>query len=328
MKAPPPSERLHRNLMILNIARVGYFTNAGLSPSQLSTSMAFVKESNRLAAAKLVQPLIFNENNRRLMSRAIDEQGEKWEQPELGKSIWNYFRKSGIPALKNQQIDDLLQLDYLRLLEGLDVPNTADVTLFWGGLTDFLVNSWSILEEFRLASPLVTKMETETKELGQQPRDRRFARLISWTDMQFEHHMLNAVFRLRAGWDKLADYLIVPYYGVPNISKMSWPKRVNRLNQAISNQLNPEQKLFWENILENAGMIGRKGGLRDVRDFELHKIALSSRETLGNKQSAPSLKQLESFAVTEHHRLQDSFLLFLSLILSGHRASELPVSGQ
>jgi hypothetical protein len=328
MKAPPPSERLHRNLMILNIARVGYFTNAGLSPSQLSTSMAFVKESNRLAAAKLVQPLIFNENNRRLMSRAIDEQGEKWEQPELGKSIWNYFRKSGIPALKNQQIDDLLQLDYLRLLEGLDVPNTADVTLFWGGLTDFLVNSWSILEEFRLASPLVTKMETETKELGQQPRDRRFARLISWTDMQFEHHMLNAVFRLRAGWDKLADYLIVPYYGVPNISKMSWPKRVNRLNQAISNQLNPEQKLFWENILENAGMIGRKGGLRDVRDFELHKIALRSRETLGNKQSAPSLKQLESFAVTEHHRLQDSFLLFLSLILSGHRASELPVSGQ
>jgi len=321
MKAPQPSERLHRNLMILNMARVGYFTNAGLSPSQLSTSMLFVKESNRLPAARLVQPLIFNENNRRLMSRAIDEQGDKWDQPELGKSIWNYFRKLGVSALKNQQIDDLLQLDYLRLLEGLDVPNTADVILFWGGLTDFLVNAWSILEEFRLASPLVTKMETKAKELGQQLRDPRVIRLIGWTDMQFEHHMLNAVLRLRAGWDKLADYLIVPYYGVKTISKKtSWPKRVNRLNQAISDQLNPQQKLVWENILENATMISRKGGLRDVRDFELHKIALRSRETLGDKQSAPSLKQLESFAVIEHHRLQDSFLLFLSLILSGPRA--------
>ena len=329
MKAPPPSERLHRNLMILNIARVGYFTNAGLSPSQLSTSMLFVKESNRLPAARLVQPLIVNENNRGLLSRAIDEQGEKWDQPELGKSIWNYFRKLGVSALKNQQIDDLLQLDYLRLLEGLDVPDTADVILFWGGLTDFLVNSWSILEEFRLASPLVTKMETKAKESGQQPRDPRVTRLIGWTDMQFEHHMLNAVLRLRAGWDKLADYLIVPYYGVQTMSKKtSWPKRVSRLNQAIADQLNPQQKGLWENILENATMISRKGGLRDVRDFELHKIALRSRETLGDKQSAPSLKQLESFAVIEHHRLQDSFLLSLSLILSGPRASELPVSGQ
>lgn len=315
--------------MILNIARVGYFTNAGLSPSQLSTSMAFVKEDNRLAAAKLVQPLIFNENNRKLISRAIDAQGEQWEQPELGKSIWNYFRKLGIPALKNQQIDDLLQLDYLRLLEGLDVPNTADVTLFWGGLTDFLANSWSILEEFRLASPLATKMEAEANESGQRPRDPRVTRLIGWTDMQFEHHMLNAVLRLRAGWDKLADYLIVPYYGLHVISKkISWPKRVDRLNKAISDQLNPQQKRFWENILENATMISKKGGLRDVRDFELHKIALRSRETLGDKQSAPSLKQLESFAVTEHHRLQDSFLLFLSLILSGPRAGALLVSDQ
>ncbi len=328
MKAPVPSERLFQNLQILVIARAGYFTGAGLSPSLLSTSMLFVKESNRIPAAKSVLPLILNDNNRKIMSKAIDMQGEEWEQPELDKPIWTYFRKLGVFPLKNQQIDDLLQLNYSKLLEGLDVPNIADISLFWGGLTDFLINSWSILEEFRLAAPLVTKMKKEAKELAQQPKDPRVTRLISFTDMQFENHMLNAVFRLRAGWDKLADYLIVPYYGIPNISKMSWLKQVNRLDKELSNRLNLKQKRFWENILENARMIAKPGGLRDARDYELHKIARRSRETLGDKRSAPSLKQLESFTVIEHHRLQDNFLLFLSLILSGPRASEVALSGR
>lgn len=328
MKAPLPSERLFRNLQMLVMARVAYFTNVGLSPSQLSTSMLFVKEINRIPAARSVLPLIFDDNNRRIMTKAIDEQGEEWEQPELGKPIWTYFRKLGIGPLKNQQIDDLLQLNYLKLLEGLDVPNVAKVSLFWGGLTDFLINSWSILEEFRLASPLAIKRERESEELAQQQIDPRVTRLIGWTDMQFEHHMLNAVFRLRAGWDKLADYLIVPYYGIPNISKMSWPKKLNRLNEELSDRLNLKQKRFWENILENARIIAEPKGLRDARDFELHKIALRSRETLGDKQSAHSLKQLEAFVVHEHHRLQDSFLLFLSLILNGPRASEVAVSGR
>lgn len=317
MKAPLPSERLFRNLQILVMARVAYFTNAGLSPSLLSTSMLFVKESNRIPAAQSVLPLIFDPNNRKIMLRAIDEQGEEWEQPELDKPIWTYFRKLGIFPLKNQQIDDLLQLDYLKLLEGLDVPNVAKVSLFWGGLTDFLINSWSILEEFRLASPLAIKREGESEELGQQQIDPRVTRLIGWTDMQFENHMLNAVFRLRAGWDKLADYLIVPYYGIPNISKISWPKKLNRLDKELSDRLNLKQKRFWENILKNARMIAEPRGLRDARDLELHKIARRSRETLGDKQSAHSLKQLESFAIIEHHRLQDSFFLFLGLILSG-----------
>ena len=317
MKAPLPSERLFRNLQILVMARVAYFTNAGLSPSLLSTSMLFVKESNRIPAAQSVLPLIFDPNNRKIMLRAIDEQGEEWEQPELDKPIWTYFRKLGIFPLKNQQIDDLLQLDYLKLLEGLDVPNVAKVSLFWGGLTDFLINSWSILEEFRLASPLAIKREGESEELGQQQIDPRVTRLIGWTDMQFENHMLNAVFRLRAGWDKLADYLIVPYYGIPNISKISWPKKLNRLDKELSDRLNLKQKRFWENILKNARMIAEPRGLRDSRDLELHKIARRSRETLGDKQSAHSLKQLESFAIIEHHRLQDSFFLFLGLILSG-----------
>ena len=328
MKAPLPSERLFRNLQMLVMARVAYFTNVGLSPSQLSTSMLFVKESNRILAAKSILPLIFDDNNRRIMTKAIDEQGEEWEQPEPGKPIWTYFRKLGIGPLKNQQIDDLLQLNYLKLLEGLDVPNVAKVSLFWGGLTDFLINSWSILEEFRLASPLAIKRERESEELAQQQIDPRVTRLIGWTDMQFEHHMLNAVFRLRAGWDKLADYLIVPYYGIPNISKMSWPKKLNRLNEELSDQLNLKQKRFWENILENARIIAEPKGLRDARDFELHKIALRSCETLGDKQSAHSLKQLEVFVVHEHHRLQDSFLLFLSLILNGPKASEVAVSGR
>ena len=204
----------------------------------------------------------------------------------------------------------------------------AKVSLFWGGLTDFLINSWSILEEFRLASLLAIKRERESEELAQQQIDPRVTRLIGWTDMQFEHHMLNSVFRLRAGWDKLADYLIVSYYGIPNISKMSWPKKLNRLNEELSDQLNLKQKRFWENILENARIIAEPKGLRDARDFELRKIALRSCETLGDKRSAYSLKQLEVFVVHEHHRLQDSFLLFLSLILNGPRASEVAVSGR
>ena len=329
MKAPGPSERLFQNLQILVIARAGYFTNAGLSPSLLSTSMLFVNESNRIPAAKSVLPLIFDENNRKNMSKAIYEQGEDWEQPELDKPIWTYLRKLGVFPVKNQQIDDLLQLNYSKLLEGLDVPNTADISLFWGGLTDFLVNSWSILEEFRLASPLAIKMESEAKKLAQQSKDPRFTRLIRFTDMQLENHMLNAVFRLRAGWDKLADYLIVPYYGIPDISKkISWPKRVDRLDKELSNRLNLKQKPLWGNILENARMIAKSGGLREARDYELHKIARRSRETLGEKRSAPSLKQLESFTVIEHHRLQDNFLLFLNLILSGPRASEVAISGR
>lgn len=115
---------------------------------------------------------------------------------------------------------------------------------------------------------------------------------------------------------------------MPNISKTSWPKQVNRLDKELSDRLNPEQKRFWENILENARMIAERGGLRESRDFELHKIAQRSRQTLGDKRSAPSLKQLESFAVIEHHRLQDGFLLFLGQILSGPRTNEVASSGR
>ena len=328
MKAPAPSERHFRSLQIVVMARARYFTNAGLSPSLLSTSMVFVKESTRISTAKSVLPLILDDNNRRMMSKAIDVQGEEWEQPEPDKPIWTYFRKLGILSLKSQQPDDLLQLDYSRLLDGLDVPGTSNVRLFWGGLSDFLITSWSILEEFCLASPLAVEMEKEAKESAQQRRDPRVTRIIGWTDMQFEHHMLNAVFRLRAGWDKLVDNLIVSYYGMPNISKKSWPKRVDRLNKDLPDRLNPEQKRFWEDILKNARAIAQQRGLKEIRDFELHKIALRSRETLGDKRSARSLKELESFAVFEHHRLQDSFLLFLGLILSGPRASETAVSSR
>lgn len=316
MKQQSPSERLSRNLHILVMARTTYFTNKGLSPFLLSTSMAFIKEINRIPAARSVLPLMFDDNNRRIMSKAIDQQ-EGWQQPEQGKSIWTYFRKLCISPLQNQQVDDLLQLNYKNLLDTLDVPNVAKVSLFWGGLTDFLLNAWSILEEFRLASPLTAEMQKQAQELAKIPEDSPFVRLIGWTDMQFEHHILNSIFRLRAGWDKLADYLIVPYYGIPNISKLSWPKRLDRLDKELSHRLNINQKQFWENILENAKATAEPRGLRDVRDFELHKIARRSRETLGDKQTAHSLKQLESFAVIEHYRLQDTFILFLSLILNG-----------
>ena len=326
MKRQSPSQRLSRNLDILVMARTTYFTNKGLSPLLLSTSMAFINEINRIPAARSVLPLMFDDNNRRIMSKAIDQQ-QGWQQPEQGKSIWTYFRKLGISALQNQQFDDLLQLNYKNLLNTLDVPNVAKVSLFWGGLTDFLLNAWSILEEFRLASALTAKMHEQAQQLAEIPQDSPFVRLIGWTDMQFEHHIVNSIFRLRAGWDKLADYLIVPYYGIFNISsKLSWPKRLDRLDKELSSRLNINQKQFWENILENAKAISEPGGLRDVRDFELHKIARRSRETLGDKQTAHSLKQLESFAVIEHYRLQDTFILFLSLILNGPTTQRSPRS--
>lgn len=319
MKSSPPSDRLFRNLQLLVITRKAYFTYEGLPSSLLSTSMLFVEESNRIPVAKLVLPLISDENNRKMMSKAIDAQGEEWEPAEPNKPIWTFFRKLGVFPLKTQQIDDLLQLDYSKLLEGVDVPDKANIGLFWGGLTDFLINSWSVLEEFRLASALIPEVEKESQELTQSQRDPRITRVIGWADMQLEHHILNVILRLRAGWDKLIDYLIVPYYGLPNLSKKEWPKRLDRVKKALTDQLNSEQRAFWDNILENATQIAEKGGLRDVRDFELHKIARRSRETLGDEQSVHSLKQLESLAVSEHHRLQDSFLLFLAVILSGPR---------
>lgn len=324
MKALPPSQRLQTNLLILLAARRTLFTGQGLSPFLLSTKMWFIRENNRISVAKLVLPLISDDNNRKIFSKAIEyqEQQTGWGQIiAQNESVWAFFRKAQIIPIHNQQIDDLMQLDYPRLLEGLNVPDKADVNLFWGGLTDFLINSWSVLEEFRLTSALGQAEEKESEEITKPERSPRVTKLIGWADMRFEHHLLNAVFRIRAGWDKLVDYLVVPYYGSPNISKNSWPKRLDRLNRELSSQLNSCQKKLWDNILENAKMIAVRGGLRDARDFELHKIALRSRETLGDKQRAPTLNQLESFTVSEHYRLQDNFILFIAMILQGHRST-------
>lgn len=314
MKVNPPPPRLYRNLTILEIARVGYFTYKGLPPYLLSTLFWLVWEQNRLPLAKSVLSMISDDNNRRLLIKALDAQGDQWESIEPFKPAWTFFRKAGIYPTERQQIDDLLQLDYPRLLEGMDVPNNADVDLFWGGLADFLVNSWSILEEFCSVVAVKSKIEQENKLA--EPQDPRVKKVIDWRDMQLEHHLTNIVIRLRAGWDKLADSLLIPYYGISNPGK-TWPKRLSNINRELSTILNAQQKEFWENLLQNAQQIAAPGGLRDVRDFELHKIASRSKETLGGRGRDPSLEQMESFAVTEHYRLQDSFLLFLGIVRSG-----------
>jgi hypothetical protein len=319
MKALPPSQRLYKNLLILVAARRALFTYEGLSPYLLCTKMYFVKEYNRIPVTKLVLPFVSDTNNRTIMSKVIEaqEKQNEWGRPEQNEPVWIFFRRAQIIPTPSQQIDDLMQLDYSRLLEDLDVPDKANINLFWGGLTDFLVNSWSVLEELRLASLLSSTRDKEAQDSAKQENDPKFTKLIGWHDMQFEHHLLNTIFRIRAGWDKLIDYVIVPYYGLPNLSKNRWPTRLNRLEKELRNQLNLEQTHFLDNLMENAQAIAHQGGLRDTRDFELHKIAVRSRETLGNRHRAPSLQQLELFAVAEHYRLQDNFVLCLGIILGG-----------
>lgn len=143
-----PSALQDRNLAILAFSRMGYFTNEGLYPHLLSTYFFYIEEKARLLLARALLPLITDDNNRRILAMAVEKQEERWEPLKPFESSWTFFRKAGIGSIKNQQFEDLMQLDYYRLLDAIDVPDKADITLFWGGLVDFLVNSWSILEEF------------------------------------------------------------------------------------------------------------------------------------------------------------------------------------
>ena len=209
-------------------------------------------------------------------------------------------------------------MDYYRLLEGVDIPSEAKLSLFWGGLVDFLINSWSILEEFCLVIEVKNIIEQQNKIREREPpqsEDKNVPRaipLVSWADMQLEHHLINILIRLRAGWDKLADYILAPYYGVTPAKK--WESRINKLDREIQTALNDRQRLFWTNWLTNAREVSKEMGLRDVRDLELHKIALRVKETLGHPQRAPALSELENFVLFEHFRLQESFLLVLAII--------------
>ena len=149
---------------------------------------------------------------------------------------------------------------------------------------------------------------------------------MSSAHLQLEHHAMNVILRLRAGWDKLIYNLISPYYGVSSLPK-KWQGRIDKLDKSLSSQLNSEQMNYWTEILKNARAIAeKKGGLKDVRDLELHQIARRAKETFGDKSKAHTLSQLETFSISEHFRLQDSFLLFLGIIRSGPLSNHSPSS--
>ena len=157
-----PSPLQNKNLAILYGARTAYFTHKGLYPYLLSTYFFYIEEKARLPLAQNLLPLVNDENNRKILERAVREQGE-WEPLEPFKSSWTFFRKAGIGSIKNQQIEDLLQLDYYRLLEEVNIPNEANLSLFWGGLVDFLINSWSILQEFCLVIEVKNRIQEQNK---------------------------------------------------------------------------------------------------------------------------------------------------------------------
>ncbi|MBI4294673.1 MAG: hypothetical protein HY669_00725 [Chloroflexi bacterium] len=313
-----PSALQNRNLAILIGARRDYFTNKGIYPYLLSTYFFYVEETARLPLVRILLPLIADDNNRRILQMAVARQGEQWEPLKPFESFWTFFRKAGIASIKNQQFEDLIQLDYYRLLDGISVPNKADISLFWGGLVDFLVNSWSILEEFCAVITVKDEIlvQSKTRQEGTpQIKDKGipiFVPLVYWADMQLEHHLINILLRLRAGWDKLADYVLAPYYGV--VSAKKWVSRIDKLDKEIPPTLNDRQRLLWANWLTNAQEVSREKGLRYFRDLELHKIALRAKETLGDLQHAPALSELENFVLFEHFRLQESFLLVLAMI--------------
>lgn len=312
-----PSQLQNKNLAILYGARTAYFTHKGLYPYLLSTYFFYIEEKARLPLTQNLLPLINDVNNKKILETAVKTQGE-WEPLKPFESSWSFFRKAGIGSMKNQQIEDLLQLDYYRLLDGVAIPHNANLTLFWGGIVDFLINSWSILEEFCLAIEVKTgiKEQNRERELPQR-EDKSVPRaipLVYWADMQLENHLINILLRIRAGWDKLADYVVAPYYGARPADK--WKGTLDKLDRAIESNINDKQRIFWGNWLKNAGEISKNNGVKDIRDFELHKIALRAKETLGNPERAYSLKEFESFVLFEHFRLQESFLLVLAMIRS------------
>ena len=316
-----PSPLQNKNLAILVFSRMGYFTQKGLYPYLVSTYFFYIEEQARLPLAQNLLPLINDNNNRRILEMAIKKQGD-WDPLKPFESSWTFFRKAGIGSIKNQQFEDLLQLDYYRLFDGVVISDSANLSLFWGGLTDFLVNSWSILEEFCIIIEIKNKIEEE-RRIREKEADKglppakpgtSWKKVVTWSDMQLEHHFMNLVLRLRAGWDKLADYIVAPYYGITPAKK--WEARLNKLNSAIESSLNDEQRIFWANWLTNAREISKQRGLKDVRDFELHKIALRAKETLGNPERTFALSDLETFVLFEHFRLEESFLLVLAMIRS------------
>lgn len=307
-----PSSLQKKNLIILSLARSGYFTYKGLYPYLLSTYFFFIEEKARLPLVKTLLPIMSDQNNKSLLEKAVEEQGEEWEPLEPFKSSWTFFRKIGIGSLTGQQFEDLSQLDFSRLLDGVNIPKDADLSLFWAGLVDFLNNSWSILEEFCLAIEIKDKMEKDTAPKAENNAAPQFRPLVYWPDMQLEHHFMNILIRLRAGWDKLADYIVAPYYRVTPATK--WDKRLDKLERTISSNLNERQKMFWANWMANARSISKKNGLKDMRDFELHKIAWRARETLGNARRSYKLDDLDNFVLFEHFRLQESVLLVLAMI--------------
>ena len=312
-----PSLLQNKNLAILYGARTAYFTHKGLYPYLLSTYFFYIEEQARLPLTQNLLPLINDVNNRRILEMAVGKQGE-WEPLRPFESSWSFFRKAGIGSIKNQQFEDLLQLDYYRLFDGVVIPDSANLSLFWGGLVDFLVNSWSILEEFCLVIEVKNRIQEQNKireRESPQREDKSVPRaipLVSWADMQLEHHLINILLRLRAGWDKLADYIIAKYYGVARAK--TWEARINKLDREIQPRLNVKQRMFWANWLANAKAISK--GLKEARDFELHKISVRAKETLGNPGYTYSLNDLENFVLFEHFRLQESFLLILAMIRS------------
>ena len=307
-----PSASQRKNLDILWIARSSYFTDKGLYPYLLSTYFFFVEEKVRLPLAKALLPIIKDQNNKGLLERAIKEQGEEWEPLEPFESSWTFFRKIGIGSLTGQQFEDLSQLDFCHLLDGVNIPKGARLSLFWAGLVDFLSNSWSILEEFCLAIEIKDNVQKKTPLKAENNGIPQFRSLIYWPDMQLEHHFMNILIRLRAGWDKLADYVIAPYYGIKPAKK--WRARLNKLDHTIRPELNARQELFWEDWLRNATFIAERYRLKYMRDLELHKIAVRTKETLGHPSARYDMNDLDTFILFEHFRLQESYLLALAMI--------------
>lgn len=318
-----PSPLQNKNLAILYGARTAYFPYKGLYPYLLSTYFFYIEERARLPLTRNLLPLINDANNRGILEMAVNEQRE-WEPLKPFESSWTFFRKIGMGSTKNQQFEDLLQLDYYRLFEGVDIPESANLSLFWGGLVDFLINSWSILEEFCIVIEIKGKMEEEHKRQQEESLEKNdqtspvnksvgsWKTVVTWPDMQLEHHFINIIIRIRAGWDKLANYIIAKYYGVNEAKK--WEAMLRKLDREIKPILNDNQRMFWENWLANAKAISK--GIKEARDFELHKIATRAKETLGNPRHTYPLNDLENIVLFEHFRLQESFLLILAMIRS------------
>ncbi len=304
----------------------------GLHPRLLGIAFDFVEPDNRLQAVRTIVPLV-PEDRRGLLESCIRHQEElgRWElDPE--RCPWNYLRhpeaiehadpatgevtriQMGKYGPGNAKVDDLTALEYGRFFDAVHAPEHLILDKFFAGIEDYLVNATWILEEWLLVGAAQKERTPPVAPVNQQGMVYR--RVLSFADLRMELHLKNLVIRIRAGWDKILNNILAPWFdarhpkGWPN----RWAGRINHLDQLIG-ATGAETPRYWADWKRNAEEYTSLG-LRDMREGELHYWSKRVRENFGNSAGEITLDALQRLVVQEHFRLMDVWLLTIAMLRS------------